>query len=170
MNTLLPISPAAEPPTDTLGSQVPAAPGAVDQGDAARVGSTPRAGAGAPASVRTPNRPAPLASALDALGVMLLHVSLDGRVLAWSRAARERLGWDGGVRGERLDEALSASGAGPLARRIADEGPVSWEAAWGCADGSRVRVRVAAEIETHADGPRLLCVATPLSDTNPARA
>jgi PAS domain S-box-containing protein len=101
---------------------------------------------------------------------MLLHVSIDGRVLAWSRAARMRLGWNGAVRGERLDEALSASGTGPLVRRIADEGPVSWEAAWGCADGSRVRVRVAAEIETHADGPRLLCVATPISDANPARA
>jgi PAS domain S-box-containing protein len=170
MSTLLPISPAAEPPTDTAASLGPSAPEAGGPGAAGAGGPTPRPDAAAPPSGRAPKRPAPLASALDALGVMLLHVSLDGRVLAWSRAASERLGWDGGVRGERLDEALSASGAGSLAQRIAVEGPVSWEAAWGCADGSRVRVRVAAEIETHADGPRLLCVATPISDTNPARA
>ena len=94
--------------------------------------------------------PDTVASALDALGVMLLRVSFDGRVLALSRAARERLGWGGGV----LDEALSASGARGLARRIAVEGPVSWESAWDCANGNRIRVRVAVELEAHADGHR----------------
>lgn len=170
MSTLLPIFPAIEPLTETVASRAPSVSGVGGPDTAGGAGPTPRAGAVAPETGRASSRPAPLASALDALGVMLLHVSLDGRVLAWSRAARERLGWDGGVRGELLEEALSASGAGPLARRIAGEGPMSWEAAWGCSDGSRVRVRVAAEIETHADGPRLLCVAAPVSDVNPARA
>jgi PAS domain S-box-containing protein len=170
MSTLLPISPATEPPSDTVASLAPSAPAATGAGAIPGTGQTLPEDPSAPVVGRAPSRPAPLASALDALGVMLLHVSLDGRVLAWSRAARERLGWDGGVHGERLDETLSAAGTGPLVRRIADEGPVSWEAAWGCADGSRVRVRVAAEIETSADGPRLLCVATPISDANPARA
>mgnify|MGYP000878145123 CR=1 FL=1 len=115
-------------------------------------------------------RPAPLASALDALGVMLLHVSLDGRVLAWSRAARETLGWDGGLYGERLDPALSAEGAAGLARRIAAQGTATWEAAWARADGRRVRVRVAVELEAHPGGTRLLCCATPLPELTPARS
>jgi PAS domain S-box-containing protein len=128
-----------------------------------------RASPAAPTAGAVP-RPAPLASALDALGVMLLHVSLDGRVLAWSRAARETLGWDGGLYGERLDPALSGEGATGLARRIAAQGPVTWESAWARADGRRVRVRVAVELEPHAGGPRLLCCATPLPDPTPARA
>ena len=42
-------------------------------------------------------RPAPLSSVLDALGVMLLSVSLDGRVAAWNAAARRTLGCNGGL-------------------------------------------------------------------------
>jgi PAS domain S-box-containing protein len=137
--------------------------------DAAAAAPPARDGARTPGG-HGPARPAPLASALDALGVMLMHVSLDGRVVAWSRAARETLGWDGGLYGERLDPALSADGAAGLARRIAAQGTVTWETAWARADGRRVRVRVAVELESHPGGPRLLCCATPLPDPTPARA
>jgi PAS domain S-box-containing protein len=167
-------TPASVPPTDARAPSAQPSPTTLSAPTAPSAAFAPAAPATAPATAsatpRPAARPAPLASALDALGVMLLHVSLDGRVLAWSRAARERLGWDGGVRGERLDQALSAASAGVLARRVATEGPVSWEAAWGCADGSRVRVRVAVELESQGDAQRLLCVATPLPDAMPARA
>lgn len=115
-------------------------------------------------------RPSPLAGTLDALGVMLLHVALDGRVVAWSRAARETLGWEGGLYGERLDPALSADGVGGLARRIAAQGTVAWESAWARADGRRIRVRVAVDLERRADGTRLLCCASPMPEPTPARA
>ncbi|MEI7446853.1 MAG: PAS domain S-box protein, partial [Burkholderiales bacterium] len=155
MSAVLPTQPSSDP--------VAPAPGV----DAERPAAV--AASAVPAAVGRP-RPAPLASALDALGVMVLHLAADGRVLAWNRAARERLGWDGGVHGERIDPALAASGVTALMRRAQVEGPVAWETAWGCADGRRVRVRVAVEVEAGPEGPRLLCVATPQPDPTPARA
>jgi PAS domain S-box-containing protein len=112
-------------------------------------------------------RPAALPSVLDALGVMLVQVSLDGRVLGWNRAARERLGWDGEVPAERIDPLLSADAAGALARRAGAEGPVRWSATWGCASGRRLRVDVAVEVDPRADGARLLCAATLRPDATP---
>jgi PAS domain-containing protein len=105
-----------------------------------------------------------LPAVLDALGVLVLHVSLDGRVLGWNRAARTRLGWDGGVPGSHLDPVFAPGAATALARRIAQQGTVARDAEWGCADGRRVPVRVAADLEPHRDGPRLVCCATPRAE------
>jgi PAS domain S-box-containing protein len=106
---------------------------------------------------------------LDALGVLLVQVSIDGRVLGWNRAARERLGWDGEVRAELIDPLLSADAVAGLARRIGAQGPVRWSASWGCADGRRVPVEVAVELEERGDDRRLLCAATATPPASPDR-
>ncbi|MFM1990305.1 MAG: hypothetical protein RJA99_3262 [Pseudomonadota bacterium] len=168
MSAVLPTQPSPEPVAGAqsgapgLGMAGPASPGPDSPAPPA-----PPTTAAVPAAR---GRPAPLASALDALGVMVMHLGIDGRVLAWNRAARERLGWDGGVHGERIDQALAPAGVAALLRRAAAEGAVVWETAWGCADGRRVYVRVAVESESGTGGPRLLCVATPQPEPTPARA
>jgi PAS domain S-box-containing protein len=130
----------------------------------ARVDPQPEAAAGV---AGTP-RPAPLPSLLDALGVMLLHLSADGRVLGWNRVARETLGGSGSVSGERLDPMFAPAAATALVRRIRTGGPVAWDTDWRAADGRTLPVRVAAELEDHPDGARLLCGATPRAPTPPA--
>jgi PAS domain S-box-containing protein len=124
----------------------------------------------APAAPRPAARPAALTSALDALGVMLLHVSVEGGVLGWNRAAREALGWTGGLPAGRLDPALAPDGAAALARRIAARGPATWDAAWPCADGRLLAVRVAVEVEAGPQGTRLLCCATARAPSLPGAA
>jgi PAS domain S-box-containing protein len=119
---------------------------------------------------RSRGRAAPLASALDALGVMVLHVGLDGRVVAWNRSAREALGPMAVSDAGRLDAALSRDAVAATVRRVAAQGTLAWESDWPRADGRRQRVRVAVDLETGGMGTGLLCCATPLQAPAPPEA